>query len=403
MTVDEIRGRWVGTIDGTNTGHLQMEVVPAKEGFVVDVTLAENGGSPSALVGTGVVTNGRLEMTLSARDPEQGAQYGNVTVTAEPTPNGSLQGTWSTSVGTAGSFTAAKALPSPVQTQTSSLPAVTFSAHEKDSRIRSCTIDRETLRRLRSALRTAAEEAARAHKSALATTQQLPLPQLDALYRVSVLARGRHGDLVLSDDPEVLSSDSLPKPLQRVEFEIGLYYRVANNQPAPNRASLVLDFTRPSAFDFSNPSGDPTPNASRITVYGAEPIWVAGVFERLRAILDEGKVNTGWLHGAHTYDVLLFLLGFPLSLTGGVLLASRVHAPTGVDPRAFGIAAFALAAIVGFAIFRLAFSVIRWLLPYVEFASLPEPVHRRLRVVGATILVGGLTSLLVAAITTLFR
>lgn len=402
MTVDEIRGQWVGTLDGTNTGHLQMEVVPAKEGFVVDVTLAEDGASPSALVGTGVVTNGRLEMTLSARDPEHGAQYGNVTVTAEPAPNGSLQGTWSTSVGTAGKFTATKASPAPVEAQTPSLPAVTFSAHEKDSRIRSCTVDRETLRRLRAALRTAAEEAARAHKASM-TTQQLPVGQLEALYRVSVLARGRHGDLVLSDDPDVLSSDSLPKPLQRVEFEIGLYYRLANNQAAPNRASLVLDFTRPSAFDFSNPSGDPTPNASRITVYGTEPIWVAGVFERLRAILDEGKVNTGWLHGAHTYDVLVFLLGFPLSLAGGVWLASRVHAPTGVDPRAFGIAAFALAAIVALTMFRLAFSVIRWLLPYVEFASLPEPVHRRLRVVGATILVGGLTSLLVAAITALFR
>jgi hypothetical protein len=166
---------------------------------------------------------------------------------------------------------------------------------------------------------------------------------------------------------------------------------------------LVLDLTRPSAFDLSNPSGAPTPNDSRITVFGSESIWVAGVFERLRAILAQGAVRTGWLHGSYIYDVLTLLVGLPLSLASGVLLVTRLAPPVNIDSRAFGIAAFALAAISGLMFFRLAFSVTRWLLPYVEFAAAPEPVHRRLRLLGAGLLVGAVGSLLASAIWALFH
>ena len=64
---------------------------------------------------------------------------------------------------------------------------------------------------------------------------------------------------------------------------------------------------------------------------------------------------------------------------------------------------FVFAAITAMYLFRLAFSATRWLLPYVEFATAPEPLHRRLRVVFAAVIVGAIASLAAAAIWTLFQ
>jgi hypothetical protein len=82
-----------------------------------------------------------------------------------------------------------------------------------------------------------------------------------------------------------------------------------------NFVSVVLDFRRGSVIDLSNPSGTPTANDSQIVVAGQNPTWAQGVHQRLRDFFKEYQTGQGWLHGPHIYDLLLFLLGLPLSLT----------------------------------------------------------------------------------------
>ena len=388
MTADEIRGRWEGTITGTNTGRFRIEITPVLAGLVIEAILDDDAG---------------LNISLVARSMTKVERFGTITILAVLSDDGSLTGDWKTTVGTTGKFEAqrpAEQVPPAAQQQA----LLTASATEKRLRVPFCIVDVDSLKRRFAGLRTGADEAARIHNAKQPAAQQLPLERLNELYRVAIILRGAEGELILSGDVLALASEVLAKPLQSVEFDIGLYYRFAFNQQQPlNRATVVLDFTRPSAFDLSNPSGSPTPNNSSIAVYGAEPIWVSGVFERVRAILQQGVVRTGWLHGPHVYDVLAYVLGFPLALAAVVLAASRLPAPPRIDPRAFGVAIFVFAAITGLYGFRLAFSVTRWRLPYVEFASAPEPLHRRLRVPTATVVIGAIASLAAAAIWALFH
>ena len=52
-------------------------------------------------------------------------------------------------------------------------------------------------------------------------------------------------------------------------------------------------FRGPPNLRVQHPS-PPTPNASVISVYGSDSIWVSGVFEKLTSTLREGRVGTGW-------------------------------------------------------------------------------------------------------------
>jgi hypothetical protein len=393
--------RWTGRIEGTNKGELQLDIVPVPDGLVAEVYLRDEVTGPASLVGTGQALQDRLEFSLVARDVAQQPAFGVVSVTAKLDQDNRLIGEWHTSAGTAGTFTANQVLVQPAPTSQHAALA-TATAHERRTRPNACVVDIDVLRRLHASMTSGAEEAARLDHAKRPPHNRPSVAELASFYQVSILVRGAQGELMLTNDPASLALEALPRPLSRVELEIGLNVRLERGAQLPNRAQVVVDFTRPPAFDFSNASGTPTPNDSVIAVYGADPTWVAGVFERLRSTLQQGVVHTGWLHRAYTYDQLLVLIGWPLSLAAGVLVASRIIPPDGVVPSIFAAAVFLLTAIVGLVAFRLSLSLARWLLPYIEFAETPQPLHRQLRVLAATTILGVLASLAAAAVWALF-
>lgn len=396
------RGVWFGTIGGTNQGQIRLALTPGPSELIAYGQLEDDQNGAAYLIGTAQCNENGVVLRLVAADPSLLERFGNVSVEAALS-DGQLVGTWVTTVGTSGTFQAERldgqAPPAPPS------PAVplTIAATEKRLRVPSCVVDAEALTRILAALRTGAEEAARTHHAKQAGPNPIPLERLNELYRVTMILRGAEGELVLSADDHALDRERIPRPLQSVEFEIGLSYRIElSGQQAPNRATVTLDFSRPPAFDISNPSGAPTPNNSQISVYGSEPIWVSGVFERIRAVLQQGSVKTGWIHGPHVYDVLVYFVGIPFALAVAVLAASRIPAPEGLLGLSFSLAVFLFAGLTALWSFRLSFSISRWLLPYVEYAPAPEPLHRKLRLVIATTIVGAVASLSAAALWALF-
>lgn len=402
MGPEDFRGDWEGRFSGTNSGRLYLRLTPVPAGLVAEAKLDDDSTGPAYLLGTGQIQDESLRVELAARDPQVQAQFGTVSVTASFDGQGRLSGNWATSVGTQGQFQASPPTPPPsVALQPPIVSRV--GVFEKQSRMPACVVNLDVLKRVHAVLQAAAEQAAEIHERKQYAAIAGGPAELARLYRVCVLVRGAQGEVTVTDDPNTLTADTLPQPLNSVDFEIGLNYRITTGNQASNRALVRFDFTRPPAFDLSNPSGSPTPNNSSLGAFGADTLWVAGIYERVNALLSQTKVGSSWLHRAHTYDVLVLLLGLPLAFSVAVLAASRTPAPPAVEAPVFRAAIAVFSAVLTLVLFRLAFSAIRWLLPYVEYAPSPEPLHRRVRVLLAGVILAVVTGTLGSALWTLLQ
>jgi hypothetical protein len=229
---------------------------------------------------------------------------------------------------------------------------------------------------------------------------QLRRQELVRLHEVAITVRGVNGDQTLATDPSVLEESEMPDPLQSVELEIGLLYRGALNALPQNRAVVHFDFTKPPLFDLSNVSGSPTPNASGIYVAGSNFTWVGGVYDRLNDVITSCRARISWIHARYVYDVLLVILGFPATLGAAAYVSGRDT--FAAAPPTYRIAVFLYFLFVSLLVFRLSFSVTRFLLPYMEFPRRRQALHRSVRLIIASFIFAVLSSLVAAAIWSLF-
>jgi hypothetical protein len=403
----DLGGRWVGRLQGTNSGTFVLTLDQNEAVLKGDLRLNDFTLGLAVFDVTGAIEEHSVTFVLTPREAVSGVELREGSAKASLQADGTLTGTWGTHAGTFGTFVAVReGAPFPVEPITAPTgAAATAISYEKKTRVPSCVVDNDSLKRLYRDLSTGADEAARLD---LARRQQLSdgqetvhqptsLALVRALYSVTIIARGESGEQIVTLDAQMLSLDVLPKPLKSITLDVGFYYRLrTNGVDAQNRASVTLDFTKPPLVDLRNASGSPTPNESAIAVYGNDSIWVAGVFERIGSTLAQGRVRTGWLHSAYVYDGLFFAVGMPVGLATAAATASAMT----VDGRSapYVIAVFLFVLYAALMAFRIGFSFVRWLLPYVEFSRLNEPVHRQIRLVIATLTLGILTSLAAAAI-----
>lgn len=394
MTNDDIRGDWEGRFAGTNSGRLALRLTPAPDTTVIEASLDDDAGVTAYLIGTAVISDDHLTARLSSRDPADPEQFGVVTVTASQGADTDLAGHWETTHGTSGTFIATRPTPSPIPQGPQQSQVARFHFFEKQSRIRACAVNLDVLRRIHSILRSAGDEAALLHERKQYAPIQGGPAELARLYRVTLMLRGAQGEVTTTDDPAVIEPDLLPFPLQSVDYEIGFNYRMTTGNQAFNRATVRFDFTRPPAIDISTSTSQPTPNTSTVSVFGSDTLWVAGVFERVNAIIEQSAVNSFWLHRAYAYDVALLVLGLPLALVVGLSAAGRSPEMPGVNPIVTQIAIAFLAGMLSLLAFRIAFGLTRWLLPYIEYVPSPVPLHRRVRLFLATAIFAIVTSVL---------
>lgn len=394
--MNDYSGRWVGRLNGTNSGNFVLTLEQSGSVLRGELRLSDAAYGLAVFGVEGSTRGDTAEFALEPREAAEGVSLSPGTAKVAVQADGSLAGTWETVGQTFGGFVAVReAQPDgDDRPEAPTAAAATAIQYEKRTRVRSCVVDHDTLRRLFRDLMSGADEAARLDLARRQGQSGVELAAVRSGYSVTIMARGEDGEQVITLDPKVLETGLLPKPLRSISLDIGPYYRLINNgSEAPNRASVSLDFSRPPLVDVSNPSGTPTPNDSSIAVNGNDSIWVAGVYQKLLSTLAQGRVRTGWLHSAHVYDVLLFAAGLPASLILAASTASRVQSGS-----PYVWAAFVFVALVALMAFRVGFSFVRWLLPYVEFTTLSQPLHRQIRIVLATITLGVLASLVAAAL-----
>ena len=356
----------------------------------------------------GSADNSGVQLNLTPSSFPEGADVGPVRAEGVIQEDGSLSGEWRSTVGTRGTFLAFKRDPLVSGESQAAQPQVAIS-YTKRRGVIPCAVDSEVLRRIFRELSAGSDEAARleiarqAQVGALTGAQPTSataadLAQVRGAYSVMVTARGRTGEQKLALDSAILEEENLPKPLEVVEFNIGTWYQHSNNMQAPNRARVTLDFTKPPPFELSNPSLAPTPNNSGIEVVGNDSMWVSGVYEKLTSTLQQGRLRIGWLHGQYTYDVLLILIGLPGVAATATLFGRWLGARYFEGAILSQFAGFVLSFWIALYLFRFSFSLVRWLLPLVEFSPPVQPLHRQIRLAVSVVVLGLIGSLAATAL-----
>jgi hypothetical protein len=157
-------------------------------------------------------------------------------------------------------------------------------------------------------------------------------------------------------------------------------------QLQPHRATLLLDFSRPTVFDFSKFPTFATENASRLYIWSSSEQWFATLDKRIGDLFKERRTGFDWLHRPGIYDALIMTIGLPFCFAI-VYLASPFVTKLNFSSNVLTSAIYIYLFIAGLHIFRALFTYSRWVFPKAEIESQYSPPMRH-RGVWAAIALG---------------
>jgi hypothetical protein len=406
-----LAGKWAGTVFGTNHGHFFMELDHVNDQATGMLRLDDQryGLCAFSVAGCG---NRISQLQLSPAVAPEGVELRPVAVKVGIDQEGRLIGDWNTDEGRAGILVASRlssmegvdADQSPASIPTYDVSVFRRRGARREPRVPACTVTVEVFKRIFRSLAEASRQLVQLQVGQIRDGLKAPTSpeeaaqlehrlrteeaRLRALNAVGLILEAADGKLIWECDESALDSDMLPTPLRRITFEIGFVARfLETQQKLPSSATVVLDFGKPPAFDISDPSIAPTPNASSIVVYGTDETWVYGVSSSLEGLISRSRTHRDWLHARHTYQLLLFALGIPAALSASGLFHNWLG--LGIEQHAgtFVATSFIVVVFLFFLyLFRLGFSLLRWLYPYIEMTAEPKPLYARLRNVWSAIL-----------------
>lgn len=241
----------------------------------------------------------------------------------------------------------------------------------RTTKLPTCVVTRDDIRRLYTELDQKAVEALRRHLEGLPRPRDVEEAQFEELKaqalvdgRLTATVQGADGEQLVTRSVEDLVDSNLPDRITWLTFDSAAAMK-AQNVTLINTFTVRLDFTEPPGFDAYNPWDQPTPNNSQLEVAGSDQTWVTAVYESTLAFFRRRKRRRGWLHTQHAFNILHWLIGFP----GALWLVYRLDSSI----PAFGRMHTALRGafyIYCFILFLLVFRVIvwgfRWIFPVVE-------------------------------------
>jgi hypothetical protein len=132
---------------------------------------------------------------------------------------------------------------------------------------------------------------------------------------------------------------------------------------------LFLDFRKPEVLNFSILPSQETNNESNFEIEGRDVTWVNGVFQEFFDFVERRPSTAPWLHRHSVYDVLLWLVGFPLSFWICSKLAPFVEGVAGGLSTFLKSALYFYVFVIALNLLRIAFHYARWIWPLTEFRS----------------------------------
>lgn len=268
--------------------------------------------------------------------------------------------------------------------------------------IPACSLTVEDLRRLFQLLEAKASEAADAQVATLQQGQgqtdeqfQQLKHQVRSLLKLVASIQGISGEWTAGMAQDVFHPESLPHTLAGVHYDSAFLYRGQTHLEPNNSFFVSLEFTRTSILDLTNLSVAPSQVQNFVRVTGVNQTWVNGVIEELRTFFVARAATRGWLHYRFTYDVLLLLVGFPLTLNL-VYHSDRLLSPLLKLPEALFVVLYVYLTLLLLLAFRILFNYAKWVFPKVEGPSSLRGGARLHKTI-LTIIAGGMLVRLVSS------
>lgn len=251
-------------------------------------------------------------------------------------------------------------------------------------RVSSLTLDREELlslcRLLQQRANAAREIEVTAYLQGDLTDEQYEknVQTLRDGFELRVTIAGKNGENLWGSVDDVFASPNFPDEVKSLYVDSGTTLKATQNYYVRNSFVIFLDFGKPKVLDFTFLPSQATPNESNIKVQGYDPTWVNGVFAELKKFIDARSSSFSVVHSHSIYDVLLWVLGFPLGFWLCFRFSRFIEASL-VGYSAFVVnAAYVYVFVATLFLFRFFFHYLRWVCPLVEYRGRQSKVvaHR---------------------------
>ncbi|MGR5305096.1 hypothetical protein [Vibrio mediterranei] len=168
---------------------------------------------------------------------------------------------------------------------------------------------------------------------------------------------------------EVFDSVNFPEQVKSLYVDSESTLRYVHNYYPHNSFKIFLDFSKPRIFDLSLLPSTGTPNESNVEVKGYDATWVNGVFSEIKSYVDARGSALSKVHSHSVYDILLWVLGFPISFWVCSKFSPSIENSFGYG-NAFVVSALYLYTFVAtLFLFRILFHYLRWVCPLVEYKN----------------------------------
>lgn len=186
-------------------------------------------------------------------------------------------------------------------------------------------------------------------------------------FQLKITISGKGGEELWGSIEDVFGSANFPEQVKSLYVDSESTLRYVHNFYPHNSFKIFLDFNKPKIFDLSLMPSHETPNESNIEVKGYDATWVNGVFSEIKKFIEDRSSTLSVVHSHSVYDILLWVLGFPLSFWICYKLSAQIENAFGGDNAFVTSALYLYAFVATLFIFRVLFHYLRWVCPLVEY------------------------------------
>jgi hypothetical protein len=215
---------------------------------------------------------------------------------------------------------------------------------------------------------------------------QEALKTLRDSFELQITVTGVNGEELYGPIQEVFDSVNFPNNVKSLYVNSEHVLRAVHNYYPRNSFEVFLDFSKPAIFDFSLMPSQKTPNEANYHVHGYDATWVNGVFSEITNFIKQRSSTLSIVHNHSVYDVLLWILGFPLAFWVCFKLSPTIE-NIGVNTNAFFKSAiYVYCFIAALFVFRILFHYLRWVCPLVEYRAKGSNIIAHRTVLGALLI-----------------
>ena len=257
-------------------------------------------------------------------------------------------------------------------TETAEIPQV-FRGITRYSRLPSCRVSLEGIRKLFTELEARTKEAVDRHLVGLQRPAETPEGEFETLKErakdlsgLTAFISGTGGEFVMITSAAAWDHDVLPDRVRSIRFDSNSSFRNLVNVDLMNRFVIEIDLSEPPALGPYNPWEQHTPNQSRIEIQGDHEPWVRGVHDQVLAFFKNRRKHREWFHSAVTYNLVHWFLGFPLAFWVAYRSGEWFPGVFAVLPSVLQASLYVYVVLLTLLVFRFSVGLLRWLFPLVE-------------------------------------